>query len=129
MTAKSTRGPSGLILGRKGFAQISKVECIALSKQAKAVFRSNDASSMGASIGLDRPSFRQSAARGLGIRLGSDQSRRRHWLTKTGKEVAGDELAESAAYVLSAGADSGKRNIIWIEMAGKMVGIFLKPKK
>ena len=42
MTAKSTRRPSGLILGRKGFAQISKVDGIVLSKQAKADFQRYD---------------------------------------------------------------------------------------
>ena len=46
MTEKSTRPSSrkaaGLIIGRKGFAQISKVEGIALPKGAQAEFRRYD---------------------------------------------------------------------------------------
>jgi len=39
MTPKSTKKPSGLIIGRKGVAQISKVEMIALSKRARDDFQ------------------------------------------------------------------------------------------
>lgn len=42
MAVKSTKKPGGLIIGRKGFAQISKVEGMALSKEAKADFRRYD---------------------------------------------------------------------------------------
>jgi len=42
MAAKLTTKQSGQVLGRKGFAQISKVEGIALSKGAKDDFRRFD---------------------------------------------------------------------------------------